>query len=334
MPRGPPLTDLEKGQILALHHQLMSLRDISKELGRSVGAVQRFLKNPSLTARSQAHVTGQKLTVREEKAIIRKATTGNYSARDIKQDLNLPVGVRRIQKILSATPHLKYRKMKTAPMMTSLHREKRVRSVRRFISKGDFFWNKVILSDEKKFNLDGPDENACYWHDLRKNERFFSKKQNGGATVMVWGAISPYGVSPLVFLNGNQNSGKYCETLDKALLPFAAEMYGEMENWVYQQDGASIHRSRFTRSWLNEKGVRTMDWPAKSPDLNIIENIWGIMARRVYLRQRQFDTIEQLKEVIEDVWAIISGELLQKLYRSIPRRMLAVLDGQGRATKY
>ena len=80
--------------------------------------------------------------------------------------------------------------------------------------------------------------------------------------------------------------------------------------------------------------MRTIDWPAKSPDVNIIENIWEIMARRVYLRQRQFDTVEQLKEVIEDVWATISGELLQKLYRSIRRRMLAVLDGQGRATKY
>ena len=58
------------------------------------------------------------------------------------------------------------------------------------------------------------------------------------------------------------------------------------------------------------------------------------MARRVDLRQRQFDTVDQLKEVIEEVWATISGELLQSLYRSIPRRMLAVLDGQGRATKY
>ena len=58
------------------------------------------------------------------------------------------------------------------------------------------------------------------------------------------------------------------------------------------------------------------------------------MARRVYARQRQFDTIAQLKEVIEEVRATIGGEGLQKLYRSIPRRMLAVLDSKGRATKY
>ena len=107
-----------------------------------------------------------------------------------------------------------------------------------------------------------------------------------------------------------------------------------MENQVYQKDGDSIHRSGFTHSWPSEKGVRTIGWPAKSPDLNIIENIWGIMAHRVYLRQRQFHTVEQLKEVIEDVWATNNGELLQKLYRSIPRRILALLDGRGRATKY
>ena len=126
MPRGPLLTDMEKGQILALHHQLMSLRDISKELGRPVGAIQRFLKNPGRVSRARADVPGQKLSVRQEKAMIRKASTGDYSARDLKKDLNLPVGIRRIQQTLSGRPHLKYKKMKTAPMMTSLHCEKRV----------------------------------------------------------------------------------------------------------------------------------------------------------------------------------------------------------------
>ena len=116
---------------------------------------------------------------------------------------------------------------------------------------------------------------------------------------MISGAISPYGVSPTVFRNGNQDSRKYRETLSMALLPYAAEMYGETQNWVYQQGDASIQRSGFTRSVLTQKGVGTIDWPAKFPDLNIIENIWGIMARRVYLRQRQFDTVEQLKAVIE-----------------------------------
>lgn len=52
--------------------------------------------------------------------------------------------------------------------------------------------------------------------------------------------------------------------MENVLFPFFGEMYGEMANWMYPQDGASIFRSRFTRFWLSTKGVRTIGWPAKS----------------------------------------------------------------------
>lgn len=39
-------------------------------------------------------------------------------------------------------------------MVTVRHRENRLKWVRRFIEKGEIFWNKVICTDEKTFNVD------------------------------------------------------------------------------------------------------------------------------------------------------------------------------------
>ncbi|UMM13991.1 hypothetical protein L5515_001994 [Caenorhabditis briggsae] len=51
-------------------------------------------------------------------------------------------------------------------------------------------WDKIIFSDEKKFNLDGPDGFNSYWHDLKKDPLHFSKRNFGGGRLMVWGAFS------------------------------------------------------------------------------------------------------------------------------------------------
>ena len=71
----------------------------------------------------------------------------------------------------------------------------------------------MIGSDEKKFNLDGPDGYSYYWADSRKEPLYFRKRQEGGGSVMIWGAIGYYGRTNLVFLEGNINSEKYVQVL-------------------------------------------------------------------------------------------------------------------------
>jgi len=46
-------------------------------------------------------------------------------------------------------------------------------------------WENVILSDEKKFNLDGPDGNTCYWRNLKASVAFFTNRNFGGSMLMV-----------------------------------------------------------------------------------------------------------------------------------------------------
>ena len=55
--------------------------------------------------------------------------------------------------------------------------------------KGASYWRRVIFSDEKKFNLDGPDGLSHYWHDLRKEPRWFKKRHTGGVNIMVGLAV-------------------------------------------------------------------------------------------------------------------------------------------------
>lgn len=54
-------------------------------------------------------------------------------------------------------------------------------------------WENVIWSDEKRFNLDGPDRQEYYWHDLRKEEKFLVSHQQGGGSIMVWAGFGSRG---------------------------------------------------------------------------------------------------------------------------------------------
>ncbi|KAG3049646.1 hypothetical protein PI124_g9200 [Phytophthora idaei] len=77
-----------------------------------------------------------------------------------------------------------------------------------------------------------------------------------------------------------------------------------------------------------------MVWPARSPDCNPIENVWSVMAARVYAHGRQYRTVGVLEVAIMAAWDSIEQEYLLKLVESMPRRCLAVIKQKGDLTKY
>ncbi|KAG2779596.1 hypothetical protein PC129_g24582 [Phytophthora cactorum] len=158
-----------------------------------------------------------------------------------------------IQRTLARVDWLVYTKMvNTLPLKTvDMLARKAWAGVMLLIKYDGAVWESSIFSDEKKWNLDGPDGFQHYWRDLRKPRRYTKQRQAGGGSVMVWAAFSARGKSPLVRLTGRQNSDDYAYTVFEYLLPFAHLNYGT--DFTYQQDNASIHVSHRSKDLFEER---------------------------------------------------------------------------------
>jgi hypothetical protein len=74
-------------------------------------------------------------------------------------------------------------------------------------------------------------------------------------------------------------------------------------------------------------------WPAQSPDLSPIENVWRIVKRAIS-KQPIARSVVDLQQQVEDVWDSIPLHIIQTLIDSMPRHIAAVIAEKGGHTKY
>ncbi len=74
-------------------------------------------------------------------------------------------------------------------------------------------------------------------------------------SVMIWGAMSSAGVGPLCFLKPNITAPVYQYILEHFMLPSADQLFKDAD-FIFQQDLASAHTAKSTKSWLNDHGHR------------------------------------------------------------------------------
>ncbi|GBO06883.1 hypothetical protein AVEN_174953-1 [Araneus ventricosus] len=104
-----------------------------------------------------------------------------------------------------------------------------------------------------------------------------------------------------------------------------------MPTAVHRQDNAKCHIARSVCAWFEEHQdeFTVLPWPANSPDLNPIENLWDHLDRVVRAMDPQPRNLAQLVTALESVWLNIPVNTFRNLIDSLPARLAAVRSAIG-----
>nr|CCA27267.1 Transposable element Tc3 transposase putative [Albugo laibachii Nc14] len=252
------------------------------------------------------------------------------SSRIIALALDHVVKRTTVLRVLRASKFASYIKRKPTPHLKKHHKAKRIPFAKKHLNKVEF-WERVLFTDENKFNLDGPGGCQYYWHVILKDPETYSRRGMRGGSVLVWAGVCQNGKTKIAFLEGKQTAVKYTQTILNYLCLFLQELQDNhgIREPIFQQDGASIHTAKSTQTFLSIHNIKILEWPAKSPDLNIIESVWGDPARSVYAGGRQFTCREDLTKQIEVSWRQVSVGYLKRLVEDMPTRIAKVIIRGG-----
>lgn len=340
MGRGSPLCEQMRGQIVEQFKNNFCQRAIARNLGISPSTVRNIIKR----FRESGEITTRKgqgrkptLNARDLRSLRRYCIKNRHQCvKDIttwaQEYFRKPLSVTTVRRyICKCKLKLYYAKQK--PFINKIQKRRRLCWARAHLRWTDAKWKSVLWSDESTFQIVFGN---CGRRVLRTKEEknhpdCYRRKVQKPASVMVWGCISAQGMGNLHICEGTINAERYIQVLEQHMLPSKRRLF-HGRPCLFQQDNAKPHSARVTTAWLRSKRVRVLPWPACSPDLSPIENVWRIMKRKI--RQRRPRTVEQLKLYIKQEWGRIPPDKLQKLVSSLPKRLLSVVKRKGDVTQW
>lgn len=266
----------------------------------------------------------EKLRIKRKVAQYKEAHE-KVNASKIKKSCYLRISARSIQRYFKSEGY-KYCRAKSQIILSKKHKEARLEIITNWITS-NHQWDVTVFTDEKRFTLDGTDDWRTYT--LRTEQIVRCKRQCKGGGVMVWMMVLPNYLLSFHTIEGKFRSEDYIKLLKEKVLPIIMLNLGK--DFFLQQDNAPVHQSKEVKLFLKESNIRTVLWPARSPDINIAEDVWKLISDIVY-DGPQFRNKEDLVTAIQNAICHINRQERQKLrslYASIRSRLCKVLKTGG-----
>ncbi|KAG1136242.1 hypothetical protein G6F38_012200 [Rhizopus arrhizus] len=156
---------------------------------------------------------------------------------------------------------------------------------------------------------------------------------------MLWSAITYAGVGWMCKINGNMDKTLYKEILEYELertIERGTNKLGlERHQVIFQHDNDPKHTFKLVKEYLKQQSYNILEWPAQSPDLNPIENMWSLLKRRLNDYETAPKGMNELYERVTKVWYdLMKPEECQKVIETMPKRIKQRIKDKGRCTDY
>lgn len=336
-----PISREKEQSIVALVEKGRSSREIAQSVGLAQSTVNRVRKRLCSSVLLSLGGRPKVLTEWEKRYASRLVTVGGLkTAREAADVLRRETGAEvcdntvrnalREQGLSSCTKIEK-------PFLSRKNVRERLEFAQQYKDWTISDWERVVFSDETKicrFNSDG---RSWCWIEDKENIPVRAVNQtvkHGGGSIMIWSCLSCRGIGSLHNIQGRLNARGYIGILEQDLLSSLQGFGFNLEEVIFQQDNAPVHRAKIVEEWFGKQPFCVLEWPAQSPDLNPIEHVWALLKQRLNSYSSPPSGILELWARVQDICNSISLEECRRLYVSMPERIAAVLRANGRWTDY
>jgi len=280
--------------------------------------ISDFKKGKSCERKKYPKRKNYKITSKLQQKVIKKAQDRRHiwSTRAIGSSIGISHTTTRQVLIEKG---IKYQHYNKQLKLTEENKEERLAFARE-MKKRESDWGFVMFTDECSFWTENMKPSKVWTNDPVKEEGTGTH----GVKVHCWGAISSFGALPIEIFEENLTAHNYINIINRRL-PYLNELYPD--GYIWQQDGSGVHRADCTKKFIMENMPQVLTWPAYSPDISPIENVWSWLKGEVAKDCPR--SVRQLKVSIKKHWNRIDQEFLAPFINSMPERMKLLIRNKG-----